>query len=69
MDASMARFGASPEKVARAVLRAIRKDSRLVLVNADARFFYYLHRLSPGLSRALSLPLYRNVLARGLGEI
>lgn len=39
-----------PERVARAIIRAIRKNRGMVPVTPEARMFYYLKRLTPSLS-------------------
>ncbi|MEV0660211.1 SDR family oxidoreductase [Actinomadura luteofluorescens] len=48
------RRGFSPEKVARAILRAVRQDRPVVLVTAEARFGRALSRVSPTANRALA---------------
>jgi len=40
------RFGRSPDKVARAVVKAIRRDRAFVPVGVDARLMWYVKRLS-----------------------
>lgn len=48
---------ATPDRVARAVQRSIRSNRAIVPVNFDAKLAWVLHRLSPGLMRAIcSIP-------------
>lgn len=57
-----------PEKVARAVLRAVLRDQAVVLVNTEARVLYALSRLAPGALRALArLEAERSPLRAGRG--
>ncbi|WP_141579914.1 SDR family oxidoreductase [Actinomadura sp. WMMA1423] len=48
------RRGFAPEKVARAILRAVRQDRPVVLVTAEARLGRALSRVSPTANRALA---------------
>ncbi|MEU8118567.1 SDR family oxidoreductase [Spirillospora sp. NPDC049024] len=48
------RRGFAPEKVARAILRAVRQDRPVVHVTAEARFGRALSRVSPTANRALA---------------
>ncbi|MGI5205902.1 SDR family oxidoreductase [Spirillospora sp. CA-108201] len=48
------RRGFAPEKVARAILRAVRRDRPVVHVTAEARFGRALSRVSPTANRALA---------------
>ncbi|MFD0538676.1 SDR family oxidoreductase [Actinomadura luteofluorescens] len=48
------RRGFPPEKVARAILRAVRQDRPVVLVTAEARLWRALSRVSPTANRALA---------------
>ncbi len=41
--------GKPPELVAKAVLNAVKKDKAIVPVGLDARMFWYIKRISPGL--------------------
>jgi NAD(P)-dependent dehydrogenase (short-subunit alcohol dehydrogenase family) len=57
-----------PEKVARAVLRAVLRDQAVVPVNAEARVLYAVSRLAPGALRALArLEAERSPLRSGRG--
>jgi short-subunit dehydrogenase len=49
VDALYARRGYGPERVAEAILRAIRKDTAVLPVTPEAWALYYLSRVSPGL--------------------
>jgi short-subunit dehydrogenase len=66
MNAALERMGAEPEKVSRAVIRAVKENRRLVLVNADARLLHLLHRFFPALSRAVVSQAYRKMVNEGL---
>jgi NAD(P)-dependent dehydrogenase (short-subunit alcohol dehydrogenase family)/pimeloyl-ACP methyl ester carboxylesterase len=54
MGRAVERRAFPPEKVARAVLRAVRQDTPVVLVAAEARFGRALSRVSPTANRALA---------------
>jgi len=43
-----------PERVASAIVKAIQRNRRLVLVSPEARLMYHLQRLCPALSRVIS---------------
>lgn len=49
-----ARRNYSPDRVARAVVRAIRKEKGLVLVSPEARIMYHIERYCPRLSRFIA---------------
>ncbi len=66
MEATFHRFSASPERVSRAVVRAIARGKRLVLVNPDAHLLYYMHRLAPGLTALIVRWVYRRLIAKGV---
>ncbi len=46
-----------PEQVARRMLRAVARDRGLVTVTPEARLFYFMKRLSPGLARVAARAL------------
>ncbi|TDD81858.1 SDR family oxidoreductase [Actinomadura darangshiensis] len=54
MGRAIERRGFPPEKVARAILRAVRQDTPLVAVAAEARLGRALSRVSPTANRALA---------------
>ncbi|MFA1546581.1 SDR family oxidoreductase [Actinomadura chokoriensis] len=54
MGRAVERRGFPPEKVARAILRAVRQDTPVALVAAEARFGRALSRVSPTANRALA---------------
>ena len=62
----LAAVGSNPEKVCAAILGAIKRRQRLVLVNPDAYVFYYLHRFFPGLSETLVSAGYAMLKAAGV---
>ncbi|MBI5630289.1 MAG: SDR family NAD(P)-dependent oxidoreductase [Elusimicrobia bacterium] len=64
----LAAVGSKPAKVSTAILRTIKENKRLVLVNPDAYFFYYLHRFFPGLSETLVSAGYKMLQAAGVVE-
>ena len=66
LDRVLTRHGASPEKVSRAIVRAIVERRGLVLVNPDAVLLYHLHRLFPRTTEAVVLQGYRWLLRRGV---
>jgi NAD(P)-dependent dehydrogenase (short-subunit alcohol dehydrogenase family) len=53
MVRAIERRGFPPEKVARAILRAVRRDTPVALVAAEARFGRALSRVSPTANRAI----------------
>ncbi len=52
-----------PEKVARAIVRAIVHNRRLVLVSPEAWLMYYMERLCPPLSRAIARAASRRMFS------
>jgi short-subunit dehydrogenase len=62
MNAFLSVVGTNPRKVSAAVIRAVKKNKRLVLVNPDAYMLYYLHRFLPWLGDALVARVYRRLL-------
>lgn len=66
MEATFRRFAASPERVSRAVVRAIARGKRLVLVNADAHLLSWMNRLAPGLTALAVRWMYRRLVAKGV---
>jgi hypothetical protein len=69
MAEAMQRFGATPQKVSLAIIRAVERGRELVPVNADAHLLYLAHRCFPELTRFLVRTGYRWLLRRGvLGE-
>ncbi len=55
------RFAMPPEKLARAVVKAVKRNKFLLVLTPEAHFFYKLKRLFPGLYYRLG-----PVLGRGL---
>ncbi len=45
---------ASPEKVARKIVRAVKRDQAVVIITALAKLIYLIKRISPALSRQVS---------------
>lgn len=66
MNAQLHRLGASPERVSRAIVRAIARRKRLVMVNADAWFLRHMHRLFPCLTEFIVRKLYRKLQRDGV---
>ncbi len=60
----MAPRGMRPEKCARTVLRGVERNRAIITVTAEARAFWIMHRLSPGLVRVL----FSQGLARPMRE-
>lgn len=60
--------GASPEKVSRAIVKAIAKGKRLVLVNPDAYLIRTMDRFFPGLTRWIVARLSRRLLRGWMGD-
>jgi NAD(P)-dependent dehydrogenase (short-subunit alcohol dehydrogenase family) len=59
----------SPDKVARAIARSIRQNWAIVPVNPDAWAIYALHRLSPGLLRAVARVGSFDLLQKGADRL
>ncbi|MDQ1257988.1 MAG: hypothetical protein QG656_2596 [Candidatus Hydrogenedentes bacterium] len=51
-----------PEKVARGILNAIRRNRRLALISPEARIMYYMERFCPSLSRVIARSAMRRML-------
>ncbi len=66
MDAQLHRLGASPERASRAIVRAIVKRKRLVLVNPDAWVLHTMHRFFPCLTEFIVRKLYRKLQRDGV---
>ncbi len=66
MDAQLHRLGASPERVSRAIVRAIVKRRRLVMVNPDAWLLHKMHRFFPCLTEFIVRKLYRKLQRDGV---
>jgi short-subunit dehydrogenase len=60
--------GSRPAKVSAAIIGAIKQRKKLVLVNADAYLFYYLHRFFPNLSETVVSAGYKMLVATGVVE-
>jgi NAD(P)-dependent dehydrogenase (short-subunit alcohol dehydrogenase family) len=56
--------GSPPEKVAKAIVRAIRTNPMVAPVTIEAHAFYWLKRMSPGLVRGLGLAALRRTRQR-----
>ena len=54
LERKYARRGFGPDRVARAILKAIRTGKGLVLVSPEARIMYHLERFAPRLSRFIA---------------
>lgn len=54
LQQTYARRNYGPERVARAIVRAIKHDRKLVLVSPEARLMYHLERWCPPLSRFIA---------------
>ena len=54
LEATYQRRDYGPEKVATAIVRAIRHNRRLVLVSPEARIMYHVQRLCPPLGRTIA---------------
>ena len=65
-ERALAQLGASPGKVARAILEGARRRRRLVLVNPGAHALHLLHRLSPALTEVVVARGYRWLQRRGV---
>lgn len=65
MDADLRRLGAGPERVSRAIVRAIRRRKALVLVNADAHALWWASRLFPRATEWAVGRLYRRLVREG----
>jgi len=65
MAGRMERFGVPPERVARAVVRGIRRNRAELLVGLDARLTRLVQALAPWLSRFGLGFLYRRLAGRG----
>lgn len=59
----IARYGCRPEHVARAILKAIRRNKAVVPVNPEAWILYFLKRLSPAL-QAFVLKVTHDAIAK-----
>lgn len=68
MDGFLQSLGADPERVSRAIVRAIVRRKRLVLVNVDAHVLYPMERLFPGLTRFIVRKVYRKLQRDGVLE-
>lgn len=70
IGAALQRFSwTSPDKVARAVARSVRRDWAIVPVNPDAWLVYFLHRLSPGLTRVFAQVVSFDLMLRGANRV
>ena len=54
LEATYQRRNYGPENVAAAIVGAIRRNRRIVLVSPEAKIMYHLHRLCPPLSRMIA---------------
>ena len=63
----MGKWGIPPERAARAVLRAIRKDRPVVVVGGHAKAAWYLERFSVSLTDALMGRAYAAIGGRARG--
>lgn len=68
LDKLLSIVGCDPRRVSRAVIGAVKEDRRLVLVNPDAHFLYYMNRFFPGLSRMLVSKSYDKLRRLGVLE-
>ncbi len=60
--------GSKPAKVSKAIIRTIKERHKLVLVNPDAYFFYYLNRFFPNLGESVVSAGYKMLKATGVVE-
>jgi hypothetical protein len=67
-EAFLGAVGSRPAKVSAAIVRTIKERQKLVLVNADAYFFYYLNRFFPTLGGTLVNAGYKMLVATGVVE-
>jgi len=51
IEATYTRRNYGPEKVARAIVKAVKRNQRLVLVSPESKIMYHMDRLCPPLSR------------------
>lgn len=66
LESLLSRAGVAPEKVARAVVRSIRKRERFALVTPDSQITFGMRRLFPKLTHALVLRAFRQLQKGGL---
>jgi len=66
MEAFLDRFGASPESVARAVVRAVRERRPRVLPDVEAKLLDGLYSVAPALGRRLVAAAHREMVRRGI---
>lgn len=66
MDRFLQEKGDDPKTVVRAVVKALRKNRKQVLVNGQAYFLYYLNRYAPWLSNILINLMYKVLKKEGI---
>ena len=66
MNAFLSVVGSNPRKTSDAVIRAIKKNKRLVLVNPDAYLLYYTNWFFPGLSNVVVTGIFRQLTRLGI---
>jgi NAD(P)-dependent dehydrogenase (short-subunit alcohol dehydrogenase family) len=69
MNTILSMVGSNPRKVSQIIIRSIKERKRLVLVNPDAYFLYYLNRFFPALSDTLVSMAYRRMLQAGVIDL
>lgn len=62
----LSKIGSDPKKVSQEIIRAIKNNKKLVLINPDAYFFYYLNKFLPETCSYLVVNLYKRLLKRGV---
>ncbi len=66
MNKLLNKIGSDPEKVSKIVIKAIGQRKKLVLINPDAYFIYYINKLMPGASGALIRGVYNTLIKKGI---
>jgi len=64
LDATYQRRNYGPEKVARAIVNAVKRNRRLVLVSPESKIMYHIDRLCPPLSRLIARSAARRMFGR-----
>ena len=59
-------LGTTPQKVSKNTIKAMHQKKRIILINADSYFFYYLHKFFPGVSEKFLTMLYSKLKSKGV---
>lgn len=66
LDKFVTQLGRNPEKVASLIVKGIKKRKKMIIINLDAYFFYYVHKFLPQLAENTIRRLYCFLLKKGV---